>query len=671
MKYRREVDGLRAVAVLPVIFFHADFALFSGGFVGVDVFFVISGYLITTIIYGEIREGTFSIVRFYERRARRILPALFFVTLSSIPFAWLWLMPDGFEDFAQSLAANSVFSSNILFWTESGYFDAESHMKPLLHTWSLAVEEQFYVFFPLFLMLLYRIGRSVLFPAVLAVFVISLAMSEWASTAYPTANFYLLPTRAWELGVGAILALTASAWIDKEGWLAEAGSGLGLAMILYSVFVFDDAVPFPGLWALIPVLGSGLVIALARPQTFVGRLLGSAPFVGIGLISYSAYLWHWPIFVFARVRMLNGVSPETYLALTVLSLFLAYISWRYVERVFRNKTSFTRQQIFSGGAIGSVAIMVFGMVGHFESGLPGRISPAAAEMAAWGEDRNPRLYHCHAAYNNFIAPEDSCIYGDDPSPSVAVYGDSHAMSLAHKFAEALEKEGHGLREFSYAGCAPVAGLYYFGDTSECDRFARAVEEFVFVQEHPDIVVFMARWILPIEGERFDNTEGGKVRKKASPALPLGEGPEFGEDPSRVDTVGRLYRASIQRFLDAGKRVILIYSVPEVGWNVPRYLASEIQYGIERTALLSTGYDVNKVRSKRAHAQLDLLEDHPNLVRIRPEELVCDTVLPGRCVAALDGIPIYYDDNHFNSIGMAMLSEKIVGAMNAKGWLEKP
>ena len=213
MKYRAEIDGLRALAVVPVIFFHAGFELFSGGFVGVDVFFVISGYLITTILIEDLENQRFSLVNFYERRARRILPALFFVMFVCIPFAWMWMLPSQMKDFSQSLVAVSLFASNVLFWRESGYFDAAAEEKPLLHTWSLAVEEQYYVLFPIFLFLAWRYGKKRVFWMIVAMASISLLLSEWGWRNKATANFYLAPTRAWELFAGSIAAFI----VQKNG----------------------------------------------------------------------------------------------------------------------------------------------------------------------------------------------------------------------------------------------------------------------------------------------------------------------------------------------------------------------------------------------------------------------------------------------------------------------
>ena len=283
MKYRAEIDGLRALAVIPVILFHADFELFSGGFVGVDIFFVISGYLITTILIEDIENKRFSIVNFYERRARRILPALFLVMLACIPFAYFWMLPGQLKDFSQSLVAVSLFGSNILFWRESGYFAAVAEEKPLLHTWSLAVEEQYYVLFPIFLVLAWRFGKNRVFWMIVVIATFSLLLSEWGWRNKPTANFYLAPTRAWELFAGSIAAFI----VQKQGvHRNDLLSIAGLLAIIFSIFFYDDTTPFPSMYALVPILGVVLLLLYADKDTFAAKLLSTKGIVGIGLISY-------------------------------------------------------------------------------------------------------------------------------------------------------------------------------------------------------------------------------------------------------------------------------------------------------------------------------------------------------------------------------------------------
>jgi peptidoglycan/LPS O-acetylase OafA/YrhL len=370
MKYRAEIDGLRALAVMPVILFHAGFDWFSGGFVGVDVFFVISGYLITTIIIAEMGEGKFSLINFYERRARRILPALFFVTMICIPFAWLWFAPNDLRNFGQSLVAVSTFSSNILFWLESGYFDTHAEMKPLLHTWSLAVEEQYYILFPIFLMLTWRLGLTFIIAILSIFFLVSLVLADW-STQYASdpsiisGAFFLLPTRGWELLIGVFIAF----YLKYRNMAASIYTNLlslfGFLLICYSIFSFDKNTPFPSYYALIPTIGTGLIIMFTSSETLVYRLLSLKIFVGIGLISYSAYLWHQPLFAFAKHLTLNQTSDFLFIILIVFSILLAWFTWRFVEKPFRNKKLFTKKFIMITSVASMIVVSLIGLSFHF------------------------------------------------------------------------------------------------------------------------------------------------------------------------------------------------------------------------------------------------------------------------------------------------------------------
>lgn len=361
MKYRAEINGLRALAVVPVILFHAGFDLFGGGFVGVDVFFVISGYLVTTILIEDIESKGFSIVNFYERRARRILPALFFVMIVCIPFAWIWMVPSQWKDFSKSLVAVSIFAANILFWRESGYFDATAEEKPLLHTWSLAVEEQYYVLFPVFLLVAWRFGKNRVFWMIFVIAAISLLLSEYGWRKHPNANFYLAPTRVWELLAGSIAAFLAQRQgVQTNNVLAS----LGLVAILFSIFFYDERTPFPSLYALVPVLGTVLLVLYANEKTIVAKLLSRQILVRVGLISYSAYLWHQPLFAFARIKLVDHPSSVVMGSLAAASFILAFASWKYVEEPFRRKGVLQRKTIFIWSVAAIVVFLSFGLLGH-------------------------------------------------------------------------------------------------------------------------------------------------------------------------------------------------------------------------------------------------------------------------------------------------------------------
>jgi peptidoglycan/LPS O-acetylase OafA/YrhL len=477
--YRRELDGLRGLAVSSVLLHHAGFEPFSGGFVGVDIFFVVSGYLITAIILNELKLGTFSITNFYERRARRILPALFLVMLIITPFAFYNLLPDDIKDFCQSLAATSVFSSNVLFLHESGYFEQPAQLKPLLHTWSLAVEEQYYIIFPIIFCFLLRLDRPwVLVLALGLIFAISLTLAQWAAYAKPDFAFYSLLTRAWELLLGVFTAiyLSRAKHIDFFGKkLSELGASVGVTLILYSVFFYNEATPFPGFLALTPTLGAVLIILFATQNTIVGRFIGNKAFVGIGLISYSAYLWHQPLFAFAKYRGW-GYSSTFFLGLIVCTLALAFVSYRLVETPFRDKSVVSRKAIFYFACFGSIFFAALGIYGHKKEGA---IGPWAAEqrdfiayfnnqLPDWDyftrtgilnsgrDDCNFFDIDAYRLGNKTNLPRahisDSCFTKSKlGSTTVFIWGDSHAQVLNYGLSKTLP-DGYEVLQVASSGC---------------------------------------------------------------------------------------------------------------------------------------------------------------------------------------------------------------------------
>ena len=321
--------------MLPVILFHSGVKWFSGGFVGVDVFFVISGYLITTILINDLENNRYSLLSFYERRARRILPALYVVCLCSLITAWMTLDAMMLRKFGNSLIGVGTFLSNVVFWRSAGYFTESAELYPLIHTWSLAVEEQYYVLFPVFLFLSWRLGRNSVFCIIVGFAVISLAISEWGWRNQQTANFYLAPSRAWELLAGSISAFV----VQKRGVKSSNIFSLtGFLAVIFAMLTYDEFTPFPSLYTLVPVIGVVLLVLFAGKNTLVGRLLSTKVFVGIGLVSYSAYLWHQPLLAYTRLH-LKSVDLEPFVISTILLVTggLSYFTWKYVETPFRSK----------------------------------------------------------------------------------------------------------------------------------------------------------------------------------------------------------------------------------------------------------------------------------------------------------------------------------------------
>jgi len=347
MKYRPEIDGLRAIAVTSVLLFHFNFSFFKGGFLGVDIFFVISGYLITTIIIRDLEKDQFSIKKFYERRARRILPALITVVLFCFPFAWYLYSPGELVDFGESVIATSLFVSNFLFYFESNYYDIVSEYKPLLHTWSLAVEEQYYIFFPIFLILFWRYGKKLVFSIIAIVFVVSIVLAEYFTNTVTTgASFYLLPTRVFEILLGSMITFVpANFRLSRLGVSNQLVSLVGLFLIIFGLTVLDSDSALPGALTLIPIIGTALVILFATQETVVNRILSIKSFVFLGLISYSTYLWHQPILAFSKYHF-GELSVAFKIFLIFLIHILAYLNWRFIEKPFRNKHKLSQKRVF-------------------------------------------------------------------------------------------------------------------------------------------------------------------------------------------------------------------------------------------------------------------------------------------------------------------------------------
>ena len=560
MQYRREIDGLRSVAVLPVILFHAGFTVFSGGYVGVDVFFVISGFLITTILLGDLERGEFSILRFYERRARRILPALFTVMVVCVPFAWALMMPVELRGFGHSLAAVSLFISNVLFWQESGYFDTSAEEKPLLHTWSLAVEEQYYLLFPVMLFFLWKAGRNPTLTVLCALSLISLAAAEWGARNAPTANFYLIPFRAWELFAGSICALLArdGAALKPNGVLG----GLGLGLIAVSVFLFDSTTPFPSLYALAPVVGTALVILYATPTTLPGRLLATRPMVGVGLISYSAYLWHQPLFAYARLALRETPPMALMSALALASLVLAWISWRFIEQPFRRRDRqwlARRWALFTASLTGMVLWIAAGAVTHEWNGFPGRYAQAevggfvldnvALRDASWQPLREFAGDAGYSVQNNAFDRQDWA-QGEAPR-RLLLAGNSHSKDVFNMLAGshsvtarfALSRFGLPLSD----ALLPETGLLEAPNYKAADTVALA--SLYFEQDLPVLDVLIARMqadgkqvVVMLSGPVFSGSVATGMADEVILHAAQGGAPSEAEWPALQDAVNARFFA---------------------------------------------------------------------------------------------------------------------------------
>ena len=545
LHYQPEIDGLRALAVLPVILFHAGISAFSGGFVGVDIFFVISGYLITGIIAADLDRGTFTIANFYQRRVRRILPALFVVILASLIAGLLLFLPEQLTRLAQSALSAIGFASNIWLWAHAGYFMGDSRMFPLLHTWSLSLEEQFYIFFPPLMMAIAR-WKLPRLAIVLALLAGSLALAAVGAYAKPSATFYFLPTRAWELMLGAAIALgvvrTVTSAIAREamGWA-------GIALLVVPVLTYSDRTVFPGLAAIPPCIGAAMLIVAGRDGGCqVTNLLASRPMVGIGLISYSLYLWHWPLFVFARQVTLEVDLAAPVIAMCIAASFvLAIATWQWVERPFRDRQRMTGRRLMMW--VGGGALAIVGVAVAAGDGMPGRMTPETLRLAAAKQSGSTLTEACNARSAD-AAP---CRLGAAAqAPSFAVWGDSHAGALGEAFDAIGRRHGRAGLLYPFGGCPglidPTTEKILRTDASICRARSRWVLNALLADRAIRDVVLVDYW------QAYD-----------------------AEPQAFADSL----KQTVAALRQGGKQVTIIAGIPAPGFDQPWGLAMANEFGL--------------------------------------------------------------------------------------------
>jgi peptidoglycan/LPS O-acetylase OafA/YrhL len=615
-EFRADIQGLRAVAIVPVVLYHAHEPLVPGGFVGVDVFFVISGFLITRILVREIDAGSFSLAAFYARRVRRLFPALFAMLAATLG-AGLMLMPSpALAELGEAVAWTAFFAANFHQYWNSDYFARLAELKPLLHTWSLGVEEQFYIAFPLFLAVVTRYLRGWLTPAICAGAAVSLAWSWYLTRVSPSSEaFYLPHSRAYEIAIGALLALGAVPRI-RTARILDALSLAGLAMIVAACGLVDANTPYPGLAGLLPCFGTALVIyAGSGRDTPAERLLALPVMQFVGAISYSLYLWHWPVLVFARYVVLGELGATATALSLALAFALAVLSYRLLEqpaRSWRAKPS----RMLAGGAAVAAATALGGIALISLEGLPQRFDRRSQAIFAAAEDANPRRDECH--WDN--GPSDysrSCVFGARGAvANVAVWSDSFGAELAVALGERLAKDGGAARQLSASACPPSVG-YSPAEDRPCADHNRVVLDGLLDDAAVETVVLFAYY------------------------------EAYAAERARMF---RAMREAAERLHAAGKRIVLVYPLPKPDFDVPEALGMIAWHGGDLAAWgpgPASG-DPDHVTEKF----LDSLGKEVGAARIKPVSAFCSqghcrTVGPGDAV-------FYFDDRHLSLTGARWL-----------------
>ena len=643
--YRADIDGLRGVAVLAVVLYHFGIGQFGGGFVGVDIFFVISGFLITAIVQTEIAQGRFTYARFYERRVRRLFPALFAVLLVTTMVGTWWLLPTDLMLLGKGLIATMLFASNMFFWRESGYFDNDSEINPLLHTWSLAVEEQFYIGLPILLMLTYRFWRRHLTLVLSLAAIASLLACLLVQPAKPSATFYLSPFRAWELLAGSLLGIGAVPAIRRRAGRELMGA-VGLVLVIAGVILIQPGDGFPGWQAVVPVLGAAALIhAGSSGGSVASDLLRIRPLVHLGLISYSLYLWHWPIITFAKYR--NGLEPidEWKWALLAAALVIAAVSYHFIEKPFRHRRSaaggkrplLVKSLVVVGLLTATSATVLAG------DGWRGRFAPS---VNAFDDERQTSIPFSGCVSQDTLTdrPDNPCLLGaEGVEPTMLVWGDSHAIAIAPAFDNLLRRQGRAAVLAVNTTCPPLVD-FKGPSNPTCPRFNARVLEWLRSPGSPGMVVMVAAWTRYMAPDL-------DVAKRAA-------GSGVGERPldGALNPTVRLLHAS-------GKSIWIIGPTPGAPSDVPlRCAIAEMQNDVLPPARSTREF---RESASAFYAAVASLDRGPRLLVTDPSPWFCDS---RSCAFMHQNRLLYRDGGHLSLHGAEYLEPflaPLVGRLTAR------
>jgi peptidoglycan/LPS O-acetylase OafA/YrhL len=626
LNYRADIDGMRAVAILLVLAFHFDlFALGAVGFTGVDVFFVISGFLITAVLLGQLRAGTFRLRDFYAARIRRLAPALFAVLTLVMVAGAVWLFPRELADLAKQALASQLYVSNVYFWLNTNYFGLGVNEVYLLHTWSLAVEEQFYLLYPVSLLLLYRyLPRNFMWWAILAGALASFALNLLFVSTKPQATFYLLPTRAWELGIGALTLCISTKWV--RGRALDEVLGFVGALLLVGAFIwYRSDIRFPGFFALLPTGAAACwLLAGQNSSTLTARTLGWRPLVYVGRISYSLYLIHWPVSVFAQ-NLLRDYGWGWRLAMCALSVALAAAMYHLIEEPVRRRQVLRADtQLLLRYAAGVLTTILIASVILLARGLPQRFPDRVARLAAFVDDKSPPLTQCEFPAGS-LQLSDLCRIGDrGRAPAWFVYGDSHAWAAHAAFDRWLIEQGQaGIFMYRHA-CPPLIGVHLVGEQDQCFAFNETVIRILRANPSLTNVALVSTWRQAIEG---------RLSSSASALLTPAES---------VQLFTRQFAQTVALLKTLGRAVYIWEPLPGAKGSVP--------LGLARAALEHRAADLETDRSQYEKDYgffFDALETNCDSViaSFSPAAALCDT---GKCAVAYEGRPLYADNGHMTA-----------------------
>lgn len=643
--HRLEIDGLRAIAVLAVVLFHYSIPGFGGGFVGVDIFFVISGFLIGDILWREYSEtGKISLIKFYERRIKRLAPAFVVMAIVTTAAAYFILLPFEFREYGKTLIVSTVYLSNVYFFRQTGYFDTASDEKALLHTWSLSVEEQFYIFLPLFILLFAR-SKNWLIRLLIGVFVISLIGNLVVTPRSSAATFFLFPFRAWELLAGVLLAIYG--YQAKESWSHSAWiSWLGLALLCASIVLVQPGASFPGWQAIFPVAGSVLILFNGRSDNIVNHLLSSSVMVFVGLISYSLYLWHWPVLTLALYFCEGDLSSAQIAGLMVLSFVLAFLSWKYVEQPIRFQWRVSALPLFGGAFAASVALLAIGSVLYLRDGVPERFSPVVQAHIEASGDFLQDWSRCSVSASGPFEGVEVCKVGPEGPAEFIVWGDSHVRALMEGFAVlAREHKQPGLLIWR-AGCPPLFDVEKAEtaatpqQNADCAIANNKIREAFPTLTQIDRILLVGRWSYYAQGGGVGIDAENKVLLRSS----LVSKDEQGDNAAIFQ---KAVHSTVAELSKSFRSVIVLQQFPEIQKYDTRVVARRLAHGrmtLEQAKSKMFYTPKNQVMSRVRSSEQPFLElaAAGKITWLKSWDRFCSN---DRCSAVHEGRSLYFDNNH--------------------------
>jgi peptidoglycan/LPS O-acetylase OafA/YrhL len=647
LHYRPEIDGLRAIAVLPVVFYHSALG-FPGGYVGVDVFFVISGYLITKIIYDLALEKRFSLLDFYSRRIRRLFPALFTMLLAVTCWSATHMIWTDLRNFGGSLVAAATYLANVFFYLSSGYFVEAARTRPLLHTWSLGIEEQFYIIVPFLIFGLARfVPRRLHVPLIAGLSVLSFALCVWLTRHATNAAFYLLPSRAWELGLGGALAIWAPP-VYRFHWLSQLLCAAGVAAILFAVLTFGAGTPFPGWAAAFPTMGTAAVLSAGgKSGALIERLLATPPFTFVGKISYSLYLWHWPVIVAFTYSAVHPITPAQSLLAIAISFVLAVFSWRFVEQPFRTRRLLpTARQLLAAAAIASFAAIAVGETIHFENGFPQRYP---SNLVALLDEKGLRTKRpdCFSVTPERVKAGKLCVRGaPGVAPAFILVGDSHAGALSDGLFAAAASRGLAGVQFTANGVVPLIGVHSLtNDVRMKEPLTHAF--LLYLRAHPELrtVIVAGFWYYRATGRSYRHPAVINV--------------DSGYDGSGTAYDSVAFRHGLERLVDAfpERRFIFLDDTPSGDdLSLRRYLRA-VYNGLHPEAGLARA----SADAERAAYEPILQKLATSRMNVSYAPVLSQTCGPKLCPLFESGRALFLDGDHLTRFG-SMQQEPALGAL---------